>query len=138
MNSILIRFLGTVNTFSCSMMLRLPVCLSRRQSPSLKHGIVYGFLSGVFVTIILTSLNGDGSNFVRENILSVNRLIFERNEKFINSNSTVLTPSKVRILCWIVTSPPTHTRAQLIKETWGKRCDKLLFMSSYRGNVTFL
>ena len=40
----------------------------------------------------------------------------------------------VKILCWIMTSPANHkTHAAAVKDTWGRRCNYLLFVSSEGG-----
>lgn len=48
-----------------------------------------------------------------------------------NSNISNFLRNEVRVLCWIMTYPENHkSKARHIKETWGKRCNHLIFISS--------
>lgn len=93
--------------------------------PILTIGFGFGFLLRLYVFEI------------NENVIvpKFNHDFHEENETTTNTpeapETTVAEVKKVRILCFLTTSPMSHGRRVVhIMETWGKHCDKILFAST--------
>ncbi|KAK2162785.1 hypothetical protein LSH36_91g01076 [Paralvinella palmiformis] len=58
-------------------------------------------------------------------------------ERKLRKDKRILKESgRVRLLCWVLIYPAAHQdKAIAIKETWGRRCDVLLFMSDANDNT---
>ncbi|XP_051499697.1 glycoprotein-N-acetylgalactosamine 3-beta-galactosyltransferase 1-B-like [Apus apus] len=49
----------------------------------------------------------------------------------VNSSMAQTLYEQVRVLCWVMTGPPTlETRARHVRATWARHCNLVLFMSS--------
>ncbi|XP_073821920.1 glycoprotein-N-acetylgalactosamine 3-beta-galactosyltransferase 1-like [Musca autumnalis] len=57
----------------------------------------------------------------------------ENNFRYYELNTTIADKlyNDVKVLCWILTGPANHQKKAIhVKNTWGSRCNKLIFMSS--------
>ncbi|KAG5674686.1 hypothetical protein PVAND_004638 [Polypedilum vanderplanki] len=97
--------------------------------------LLFGLLLGLTLSTIIFYPNKiSGAIFserIKKNINENIRLRDTSHLTLYNESLANELYNKVRILCWVVTIPENHkTKAIHVKNTWGKRCNKLLFISS--------
>lgn len=86
---------------------------------------IYAYILGTFSGILLTIL------FFK--YLQYDELLLETTKPMygVSHEPTVDLNKEVRILCWVLTYEFNHhTKAAAVRDTWGRRCNKLVFIST--------
>lgn len=97
-------------------------CLKHLNSKPFVLGILFGFI--LFQIVLWRCRKFSNSEPLRPQAENISESLYE-------SELADVLYRDVKVLCWIMISPKFHhTRGVHIRNTWGRRCNKLLFMSS--------
>lgn len=83
------------------------------------------FLCGTILGIWLSgNLLRASDNTIVQHVTNFKNKVLQQNNTNQNLNDTV------KIFCWIMTNPKNEYKWRHLEKFWGKRCTKLVFMSS--------
>ena len=95
--------------------------------------LLFGILLGLTLSTLIFYPNKIALHFSSSKaIKTVDNDRIRYSKELYNQSMADDLQKAVRVLCWILTTPENHkTKVVHVKKTWGKRCDKLLFMSTH-------
>lgn len=95
--------------------------------------LLFGILLGMTLSAVIFYPNKTASYFSSSSLIKAIKSVDIKNSKERCNHSMADDLSKsIRVLCWILTTPENHdTKVIHVKNTWGKRCNKILFMSTH-------
>ena len=92
-------------------------------------GIVIGFTS--FYCICVLRISNKYPSKITNIISKHNSTFVEFNHKLYNTSTANKLYNRLKILCLVLTYPNNHqTDAVHVKNTWGSKCNKLIFLST--------
>ncbi|XP_067217516.1 glycoprotein-N-acetylgalactosamine 3-beta-galactosyltransferase 1 [Chanodichthys erythropterus] len=97
-----------------------------------KHSIL--FLSGIAVSVLLSTYLHVLRTLTPPSAMHA-RNIYTVRHTAENRRAAIDLSQKVRVLCWVMTQPKhLESRTRHVRDTWSKRCNIVLYMSSKESN----
>ena len=89
-----------------------------------------GFISGIFLFLLIASSVKSSKDLKAQKSENSELVYYDIKRIFYEQNLANKLFNEVRVLCWVFTHPANHkTNVPHVRSTWGRRCNKLLFMS---------
>lgn len=109
--------------------MRLPRKL-RYRSGLLKNTIIF------FAFVVMYFMTRSDSNKQLHLGHREEEFVLRRSNRLFSGSFQLPGVKPWKLFCWILTKPENlDTRTQLIKRTWGRRCDKIIYMSSVTNDT---